>query len=539
MAVLQISRIQLRRGKKNEASGLPQLASGEMAWAIDAQELWIGNGAVSEGAPAVGNTRLLTENDNILDLAEQYQYKNGDDNFVTGVDGENFPVRRSLQNRLEDFVTSNDYGIVPDETDQTASIQNAITNLFVTTNSKVILQFQPGVYEISGTINIPSYVTLVGAGAGKTVFNFTGTGTVFNFIKDASPSTIIEDSQPRFISMKSFTVETNSIATRVFNLASVRDSVFEDIEIIGVWTNANITSASSIGIEMDAFSSMVTCQRNKFTRVTVDGFCTGIYAKEDIFNNLFDACGFRRLETGIKFGVGANLSSVGQQYGPRKNVIKNSRFERINQHAIIVDNGYGNRSRSNTFIDVGNDSSGAVPYTSGQAQYSIIKFTNPGNSSTQDIFDRAIELASGAAIGNSAYLAEVEGSVYFASPETRVVDIGQASSAIPAFRIPLNETTGITIEYLYQSINYEQMRKGTISIALDRLNNNIQFVDEYDYTGTTNYEDDEKLRFSAQIETIDTYQTLVIYYLNSNINDEARLTYSYTTHSFNYNQLHP
>jgi hypothetical protein len=78
MAVLQISRIQLRRGKKNEASGLPQLASGEMAWAIDSQELYIGNGAVSEGAPAVGNTRLLTENDNILDLAEQYQYKVSD-----------------------------------------------------------------------------------------------------------------------------------------------------------------------------------------------------------------------------------------------------------------------------------------------------------------------------------------------------------------------------------------------------------------------------------------------------------------------------
>ena len=144
MAVLQISRIQLRRGKKNEASGLPQLASGEMAWAIDSQELYIGNGAVSEGAPAVGNTRILTENENILDLAEQYQYNVDDPTIQTNADV-NFPVIRTLQQRLDDSVTSNNYGILSDTTDQTANIQNAITNLFVTAESRVVLRFQPGV----------------------------------------------------------------------------------------------------------------------------------------------------------------------------------------------------------------------------------------------------------------------------------------------------------------------------------------------------------------------------------------------------------
>jgi hypothetical protein len=527
MAVLQISRIQLRRGKKNEASGLPQLASGEMAWAIDAQELYIGSGSVNEGAPAVENVRVLTEKDNILDLAEQYQYKANDENFITGVDGENFPVIRTLQDRLDDFVTSSNYGILANGSDQTASIQNAITNLFVTTESRVVLQFQPGVFEISDTIDIPSYVSIEGAGAGKTIFNFTGTGTVFNFIKDDDSLTIQDGNQPRFISMKGFTVQTDSIATQVFNLSSVRDSIFEDIEITGAWTNVSATSTTSIGIGMYAFSSLVTCQRNKFTRVTVDGFCTGVLAKEDIFNNLFDACSFNHLEVGFKFGVGANLSSTGQEYGPRKNIIKNSRFETINQHGIIVDNGYGNRSRSNTFIDVGNDASGNT-YTPAQDKYVIIKFTSTGNSSTQDIFDRAIDLAS-TGFGDDAYLAEVEGSTYFSSPETRVVSIGQASSATPAFRIPINETVGITINYLYQSISYEQMRKGTISVALDRINNNIQFVDDYDYTGTTDPGDDEKLTFSGQIEDIDGYQTLVIYYTNSNFDDDARLTYSYTT----------
>ena len=55
MAIVSISRIQIRRGRKNQGSGLPQLAGGELGWAVDTQELFIGNGAVSEGAPAVGN----------------------------------------------------------------------------------------------------------------------------------------------------------------------------------------------------------------------------------------------------------------------------------------------------------------------------------------------------------------------------------------------------------------------------------------------------------------------------------------------------
>ena len=63
MAIVSISKIQIRRGRANSGTGLPQLSSGEMAWAIDTKELFIGNGAVSEGAPFVGNTRILTEAD--------------------------------------------------------------------------------------------------------------------------------------------------------------------------------------------------------------------------------------------------------------------------------------------------------------------------------------------------------------------------------------------------------------------------------------------------------------------------------------------
>ena len=60
MAVVQISRIQVRRGQANQGSGIPQLAGGELGWAVDEQELYIGNGSVAEGAPQVGNSKIIS-----------------------------------------------------------------------------------------------------------------------------------------------------------------------------------------------------------------------------------------------------------------------------------------------------------------------------------------------------------------------------------------------------------------------------------------------------------------------------------------------
>ena len=59
MAILQISRIQHRRGLQED---LPQLASAELGWSIDTRKLYIGNGTVDEGAPIEGVTEILTEN---------------------------------------------------------------------------------------------------------------------------------------------------------------------------------------------------------------------------------------------------------------------------------------------------------------------------------------------------------------------------------------------------------------------------------------------------------------------------------------------
>lgn len=66
MAVVQISKIQLRRGLQED---LPQLASAEMGWSIDERRLFIGNGTLAEGAPATGVTEILTSQTIFHELA--------------------------------------------------------------------------------------------------------------------------------------------------------------------------------------------------------------------------------------------------------------------------------------------------------------------------------------------------------------------------------------------------------------------------------------------------------------------------------------
>lgn len=58
MAIVQISQIKHRRGTQEN---LPQLASAELGWSIDTRQLYIGNGTLTEGAPEIGNTEILTE----------------------------------------------------------------------------------------------------------------------------------------------------------------------------------------------------------------------------------------------------------------------------------------------------------------------------------------------------------------------------------------------------------------------------------------------------------------------------------------------
>ena len=130
MAVVQISKIQVRRGQKNSNSGIPQLSSAEFAWAVDSQELFIGNGSVLEGAPYVGNTKILTEHDNILELADSYRFANDDTSI-------SLSVSRSLQSKIDEIhVSVRDFGAIGDgSTDCVTAFETAAAQLFRNTDT--------------------------------------------------------------------------------------------------------------------------------------------------------------------------------------------------------------------------------------------------------------------------------------------------------------------------------------------------------------------------------------------------------------------
>lgn len=62
MAIVQVSQVKHRHGLQQD---LPQLATAELGWSVDSRRLYIGNGTLSEGAPEVGNTEVLTEYSNL------------------------------------------------------------------------------------------------------------------------------------------------------------------------------------------------------------------------------------------------------------------------------------------------------------------------------------------------------------------------------------------------------------------------------------------------------------------------------------------
>ncbi len=535
MAVVQISRIQVRRGQKNTGSGLPQLASGELAWAVDTQELFIGNGSVAEGAPFVGNSKILTTNDNILELFEQYQYKRTDTTVQTG-DDSNYPILRSVQDRLDERVSAAEFGAIGGDgtADDTLAIQRAIYQLYLNPASvglyqgRYVLEFGPGIFTFDETIYVPSYTSIVGAGQGRTVFNYTGTGSAFEFINDTStigsPSVIGSstfNNQPKHVLFRGFTLLLTQANTTGLKLNAVRNSVFEDIGINGIWELTDPVEANSVGIYMNALSAAVTCKDNVFSRVSIKSVSYGVYSKQDIIGNDCHSCGFDTLYTGVSYGVGTNLTSIGQQYGPRNNSISDCTFEDILRQGIKVANGTGNISTANRFVNVGNDGSG-----NSQAVYGHIEFDSLSNVSVHDIFDRSSELGSMTA--TDAYVGEVLGKTMFFNFFTRQETLVQTATFIPLCRLPIGNAIGYEINYVYQSTTHSQMRSGKINLAVDGGNGTVQLSDDFDYTGTTGAE--LNLQIEAVLEDADSdsvNDTIQLNYKNSTIGDQAKFTYTY------------
>ena len=533
MAVVSISRIQVRRGQKNSGSGLPQLASGEIGWAIDSQELFIGNGSVAEGAPYVGNTKLLSEHDDLFQFADTYSYKNTAGFIQTGP-SVNIPVLRTLQERLDDRVSIRAFGADGDGTDQTAALQRAIDQLYLnaanksTPQARVELILEPGEYTISNTIYLPPYTTIRGAGVDKTIINagshiafqtINETSTVGSYADDAVSTPL---NQARNISVTDFTITTQG--TPALDLVSCKNSYFGNLRLQGTWNFGDAGSITSVGIRLSGLSTATNCQNNNFENISILNYSYGVISNEDIVNNTWNNCNFNTMWKGIVFGENTILGTSGQLTGPLRNKIKNSIFDDIERQAIFVYAGIDNVSDSNKFYNVGNDGG-----TAENNLYSIIQFDGEGGVSTNDFFERAEQLGYDATyLVNVPYTTEIEGLQITQINRTHKISLTEYAEATKLFKLPAaTRGRGYVIDYFYKSNQVEATRNGELNIVVDPINGNYQLTDEYDFVGDTIY--GENLQFLGQ--TFDEngdgdIDTIGIMVLNFTSSDEADLTYT-------------
>lgn len=543
MAVVQISRIQIRRGQKNTGTGLPQLASGELGWAIDSQELYIGNGAVSEGAPAVGNTNILTEHSNLFEFASSYTYESQDGVVQTGASSSS-PIQRSLQDRLDDIVSVRAFGCNGDGTNCTSDLQRAIDQLFLnpatksTAQSRVILHMEPGEYVIDGTIYLPPYTTIVGAGSDKTIITLTSNGPIFQTVNGSSTpgnpandATSTTETQARHIKLSGMTLANSGMESlqQGLKLDSCRDSIFEDLKFTGSYRSGFPVHSTSIGIGLNALSSVVTCKNNLFKNIKITGHSYGVSSVWDIENNKFEDCYFETLANGIVFGEGITLGLQGQLVGPTHNNISDSVFKDIDRKGIWINAGQYNISKNNKFFGVGN-----LGGTSANATYSVIHFNDLYNQTDNDYFERLPELSFQSEFASDPFVPVVEGNAFFENNFNCKVGVGEVPTPVTLFKLPADSTKVYNVDYWYNSTAYNALRSGNLSIVLDKATDDLQIIDEYDYVGDFTYKD--RLIFNAVLSDLDSdpgaeKETLSVTIQNTALGDDASIKFKVTTKS--------
>jgi hypothetical protein len=571
VAVVQISRLQVRRGRKG-VSDIPQLASGELGWAVDTQELFIGNGSVAEGAPFVGNTKILTATDNIFEIADQYQYRNGDSLIQTGSTART-PVRIALQERLDYDVYVANFGAEHDESViQTEALQRAIDNVFLITKAspqnRYILQMAPGLYKIDNSLKLPPYCTIRGAGKDKTIIEQTTNNPIFVTVNSSSTpgnynetSALNSGNRVRNLDVSGLTIRYAVTSTKIFNTAIVLqsslDGKFSDIKIAGPWDGDGV-QANSRAVDLRSFSSALRSTNNLFENVDIEGFAYAVDSSWDIENNVFRDVNFKTCLIAAR--LGANMPPIidqqdfneklgqGRAIGPHNTIIENCTFREIFNQAIVVSKGTGNTSKNNKFYDVGNDGG-----TSSTPVSSIIKFDSDGNFSLNDWFERTRDLSYNrqfvnvnagnsinfqADINGPKYIPEIEGVFNYKNTDLHSINsISTTTNWVTAFRLPANQSRSFEIDYFYRSPAISGVRTGTLTVMIDMTNTSIRVSDEYEFTAS-NLSLAENLTFRARLVNITsgdendtTVETAYIEMRNSTPSDTGKLYFTIASKS--------
>jgi len=396
MPIVQISRIQHRRGK---ATDLPQLAAGELGWSVDTQRLYIGNGTVADGAPAVGNTEIVTSGSPSFSGALSYVYKGylGDATpIVTGASGD---FTRTLQATLDDHVSVKAFGAKGDNsTADVLAIQRALDELYSDTDqddtrARRVLFFPAGIYRINASLKIPPHAHLVGEGPDKTVIRYSGSGgvavtidddgQVYGSIGNSGATT------PTQIQIEGITFK-NTVAHPGMSIDNATKLYFNNCRFEGSYAQGGTDSANSKGITVRSTTAL-PCSQIVFNQCQFTKFARLVDLSYDVTNVRFNNCDFNESYYGALIGGTLDGSTNGLTVGPRDVQFSGSSWSTIHQQAIWSKNASGSvyprnvLSTGNWYAkDVANNNEGIGSIR----EVPIIQFDGDECTSLLDFFER-------------------------------------------------------------------------------------------------------------------------------------------------------
>ena len=474
MAIVTISRIQHRRGYYEN---LPQLSSAELGWAVDQRRLFIGNGTLSEGAPEVGNTEILTQYSNVLEIAETYTFKNEDAGYnpTTGPDA-NSPTVRTLQKKLDDFVSVKDFGAKGDgSTDDTDAINRALFELYCRetfSGAKKTLYFPAGHYILTDIIKVPPHATLIGEGPYSTVLEQTGDATTVGAIIHSSDDLQqIEGSigsnganLPSDIKIAHMGMITNKDG---IHIQKTKRITLERIRIEGVEsfpeeeTNSE-TGTPGIAIYLGGSSvspsedvNIIDCYLHKNNYAIWQDNNNQVIQNVNISSTTFDNL-YKAILIGVTGGSAKNF------------VVTNSVFDNIYSYAVDIDNVEDYVSSFNHYKNVGNNYLGI-----GSPSTNVILFRNnvAHSASLGDLFDRTdIDNSAVPRISlntNSSYFnfGKKLNLGYYAQYLGKEVELTNNTTDSTGIVIDTTEATNAEIQYTIERNG--DIRSGVLKVSLD------------------------------------------------------------------------
>ena len=577
MAIIQISRITARKGLQED---LPQpLAGAELGWAVDDRRLFIGNGALEEGAPVVGNTEILTEFSDILSFAGQYTYK-GEAAGYTAQTGAtpSSPISQSIQSRLDSYAVITDFGAVGDGvTDDTAAINRALFQLFCVQNNTAIrrsLFFPAGNYIVTDTIKIPPYAKLYGEGASSSIINFTvqnwaantayaeatlvyyvptstyyrsiapvpATGIVISnalyWAAESLPSYVVQTADslqqtgvniatngatpPKNIEVSSLGIITDQMNDTLL-IENAQQCSFSSVDFVGPLTTADLTTSVDGTIAINwASTPSLPCKQVNFDNCKFSGFTYSMNTEQQIQGCVVSNSQLDTLYQGAILG-GASPSNG----GPTGVKFIGNVFDNIYEEGILIDGVSLNASGYNIFYDVGNHFNGTASPAS-----AVITIDAINNISVGDMFQRTTAFSGTyprikifnaatqtvpASIGIDSAAQIQMGSFVRETGTQATLSAGATASTL--FTVSSTQIKAFSMEY---TITREtSVRTGTMTIvndADDSAGDGLSYTDDFVQNSDTD----------VILEVTDVGSTMSVKYTTDAARADGKIYYSLT-----------